>query len=142
MPEQVSCVRVVAVRRLLLFFAAGIIAGLFAGCDPGSVAGERAPVRGQVRFQGRPLPGGTIVFAPDQDRNSARELAVAQIRYDGSYELQIEQGSGVVPGWYRISVTASNPALRLPPKYRDPVLSGLEREVRAGQANVIDLDLK
>ncbi len=116
-----------------------LLAGLVAGCDGG---GERVVVRGQVRFQGRPLPGGTIVFAPDVDRSSAKELAVAQIRYDGAYELQTEQGAGVLPGWYRISVTASNPALRLPAKYRDPLLSGLECKVRPGEVNVVDLDLK
>ncbi len=127
-------------RRVRWVLAGLLLAALAGGCDSGSA--ERVAVRGQVRFQGRPLPGGTIVFAPDVDRNPGRELAAAQIRYDGSFELQAEHGAGVLPGWYRISVMAGNPTVRLPAKYRDPVLSGLDCQVRPGQANVVDLDLK
>ncbi len=127
----------------------GIQAGLLivtvfvGGCGPG--AEERVAVCGRVWFQGELLTSGTIVFAPDRDRGALDEIAVGRIQPDGSYQLQNDRGDAIAPGWYRISIVASGPASptlsRFPEKYRDPVRSGLQGQVRAGGDNVLDFHL-
>ncbi|MGL4555748.1 MAG: hypothetical protein ACRC33_31660 [Gemmataceae bacterium] len=99
-----------------------------------------AAVKGQVRYRGDPLAGGTIVFAPDAERGARGQLAMAEIGPDGRFELRTKEGPGCVPGWHRVTVaTAYGP--RLPDHYRDPDLSGQRVEVRAGVANHCDIRL-
>ncbi len=120
-----------------------IVTFFVSGCGPG--AEERVAVSGRVWFQDELLTSGTIVFAPDPDRGTVDEIAVGRIQPDGTYQLQNDQGDAIAPGWYRISIMASTPASRtlprFPEKYRDPVRSGLQRQVRAGGANVLDFHL-
>lgn len=124
---------------------------LAAGCDTGTDV--RVPVRGKVCFQGVPLASGLIVFSPDPARGGG-PLAQAEVRADGAYDLRTEDGAGAVPGWYRVTVVALQaqmptpgqpfavPISLLPDKYRDPELSGLVREVKAGRDNRIDFNLE
>ncbi len=117
----------------------GLFLLLGAGC--GSRESERAPVRGQVFFQGRPLAGGTIVFAPDPERGGRGPLALGEIDAEGRYTLRTGDQPGAVPGWHRVTVAAADSEAALPRRYRDPDHSGLARQVQAGQSNVIDLKL-
>ena len=111
-------------------------------------------VRGKVSYHGVPLQTGTIVFTPDEQRGTAGPLARAEIRADGTYEL----GSDATPippaGWYRVTIVAmeawtgndaaggySVPRSLLPDKYRDPELSGLSCEFKAGEDNILNFDL-
>jgi hypothetical protein len=123
------------------------------GCGAGSLA--RVEVRGKVAYHGMPLHGGMIVFTPDAARGTSGPLAVADIQPDGSYVLQTDEQPGAVAGWHRVTVIAVEPAppppqgVRfnyplpvIPEKYRDPDLSGLCREVKASEMNVIDFDLE
>ncbi len=110
---------------------------------------EIAPVSGKVSYQGRPLHTGIIVFSPDSARGNSGELARAEIQADGSYRLQSGDRAGTLPGCYRVTVmaiepgsAASPPHSLLPPKYRDPELSGLSCEVTAGRENTINFNLK
>jgi hypothetical protein len=112
---------------------------LGAGC--GSRETERTPVSGQVLYRGRPLAGGTIVFTPDPERGGRGPLALGEIDADGRYTLRTGDQPGAVPGWHRVTVAAADSEAALPRRYRDPDLAGLERQVLAGQANVIDLKL-
>ncbi len=125
---------------------------LMIGCDAESRT--PVPVRGKVFYRGAPLTSGLIVFAPDSTRGTEGPLARAEIRSDGTYELHTEGTAGVNPGWYRVTVMALEPAAAasvappalqrslLPDKYRDPELSGLVREVKAGQENLLDFRLE
>jgi hypothetical protein len=128
-----------------LLFAAG-------GCRSGSA--PLAPVRGKVSYRGQLLRSGTIVFAPDASRGNRGELAYADIQPDGSYTLKTGDAAGAVPGWHRVTVCSLLPAAApfpgqraplplslLPPRYRDPTLSGLACEVKAGEPNNIDIQL-
>jgi hypothetical protein len=123
-----------------------------AGC--GGSKTTMAPVRGTVSYRGVPLHSGVIVFTPDETRGTHGQQAHAEIQADGNYSLTTEDAAGALPGWHRITVVsietppggaaqgfADAPSL-LPLKYRDPDLSGLSREVKAGQTNVINLDLQ
>jgi hypothetical protein len=134
----------------------GVWLVLAALCSGGCGAGKPAlaQVRGTVSYRGVPLHGGLIVFTPDEARGTHGQLAHAQIQADGSYSLTTGETAGAVPGWHRITVVcvetptggpgqglASVHSL-LPEKYCDPDRSGLAREVKAGQVNVLDLDLQ
>lgn len=114
------------------------VALLAGGCGP--AAEERLEVRGQVFFQNEPLVHGTIVFTPDADISSAHEMAAAAIRKDGSFLLRTEDGAGVRPGHYRVSILS--PGGQLPDRYRDPLRSGLARRVRGGEENVFEFRLE
>ena len=92
-----------------------------------------------------------IVFAPNAERGMNGPLATATLGPDGSFALIGIDGKPVQPGWYRIAIapkagtvempTAERPYPGLPAKYRNPALSGLEREVKVGAENVFCLDL-
>jgi hypothetical protein len=126
-------------RNLIPVLAGGV---LLAGCGPTAPA-PTAGVRGLVTFQGRPLGGGVIVFAPDADRGSTGKPISGAIDLDGRYHLT--DGTKVPPGWYRVAI-ADQPATggdysygpRFPVALRRPDRSGLSREVLAGRDNVFD----
>jgi hypothetical protein len=125
---------------------------LIVGCEAESQT--HVAVRGRVFYHGVPLTSGLIVFAPDSTRGSDGPLARAEIQSDGSYELHVEGATGVSPGWYRVTVmalesvtpvangTPAVPRSLLPDKYRDPELSGLVREVKSGQDNILEFRLE
>jgi hypothetical protein len=119
---------------------------LAAGCGSDPAQPELVPVCGKVSFHGRPLTGGTIVFAPDPVRGGRGPLGIATIGNDGRYVLRSDGKPGIVPGWHRITICGATPLTgsgdaTLPGRYTDPEHSGLSREVLAGKANVLDLAL-
>ena len=131
----------------------GIVCAAFlvsAGCG-GSKPPETV-VHGQILYRGEPVSGGLIVFAPNPDRGSDGPVATATLNDDGSFTLTTSDGKPVPAGWYRIAVapkpgsveipTAERPYPGLPSKYRNPSLSGLEREIKAGTDNVVCFDLE
>lgn len=116
-----------------------VVAGLIlcAGC----VAEVKlAPVEGTVRYRGSPLPGGTIVFAPDAERGGRGGLAVAEIGLDGRFQLRSKGQLGCATGWHRVTVAASTSSgMSLPDRYRDPDLSGQSVEVHTDRANTVEI---
>ena len=61
---------------------------------------------GQVRWQGRPVPAGRIVFTPEPDQPGGRQgMAVIE---QGRFTTQTGEGRGVVPGDYVASVHLYN----------------------------------
>jgi hypothetical protein len=136
-------------RRLCLIGTACALS-LLAGC--GGSKPDDTVVRGQILYRGEPVSGGLIVFAPNPDRGSDGPVVTATLNDDGSFTLTTTDGKPVPAGWYRISVapkagsvdmpTAERPYPGLPAKYRNPTLSGLEHEIKAGTDNVICFDLE
>jgi len=121
--------------------AAGLgLLALLAGC--GRPEAKLAPVQGRVFYRGRPLAGGTIVFTPDADRGGSGPLACGEVGPDGHYTLRTGAEPGAVPGWHKITVAGARGDRLLPRKYSDPEGSGQGREVKAGQANALDLQLE
>jgi hypothetical protein len=132
--------------------AAALLA-LAVGCRSGTA--PLAEVRGKVTYRGEPLRGGTVVFTPDASRGTTGEPAAADIQPDGSYTLKTADSAGAAVGWHRVTVLALVPAAGPPPagqrftvplsalplKYREPHLSGLSCEVKAGGPNTIDVRL-
>jgi hypothetical protein len=122
---------------------------LLAGCG-GSKPGETV-VRGQILYRGEPVSGGLVVFAPNPDRGSDGPPLTISLHDDGSFTLTSPDGKPIPAGWYRIAVApkagsvsvpmADRPYPGLPARYRNPSMSGLEREIKAGTDNVICFDL-
>jgi hypothetical protein len=122
-----------------------------AGCDAGTPT--LVPVSGKVFYQNQPLPRGTIVFIPDADRGNNGPLAQGTIQGGGTYAIQTGDKPGVMPGWYRVTVISLEntsgfslngsaiPRSLVPTRYRDPQLSDLACEVKAGQENGINFNL-
>jgi hypothetical protein len=123
------------------------------GCGSGTP--RLSPVRGKVYYKGTALTRGVVVFTPDSSRGGQGALAHGEIQADGHYHLRTEGAEGVPPGWYRITVLSVDPPAAapigqryafprplLPPRFRDPDLSDLVREVQPGRANEIDLLLE
>lgn len=76
------------------------LAVLSAGC--GGVDGPpRYQVTGEVRYQGKPVPAGEIVFRPDTEKGNDGPGSVARIA-DGRY--QTDSGRGVVGGAYIVEI--------------------------------------
>jgi hypothetical protein len=133
---------------LPLFFGLALLTGC------GTSAPPLAAVKGTVSYRGHLLPGGTIVFTPDAARGGRGEIAHASIAPDGSFTLHTGPSPGAAVGWHRITVVAVRepvqpasyqafplPQILLPEKYSSPDLSGLVREVKAGEENVIHIEL-
>ncbi len=116
--------------------------------------GGRQEVKGAVKLKGQPLDSGTIEFVPlEGDRATQAGAVIA----NGSY--LIPRPSGLVPGKYRVILTAgdgrtpaSNPddgpgptganivsKDRIPADYN--VNSKQDVEVSAGGPNVFDYDI-
>ncbi len=125
-----------------------ILAGV-SGC--GRSKPPETIVRGQILFRGEPVAGGLIVFAPNSERGSDGPLATAVLGPDGSFTLTDADGKPVAPGWYRIAIapragvvptpTPERPYPGLSKKFGNPVLSGLEREIKEGTENIVCFDL-
>jgi hypothetical protein len=130
----------------MLFLAALAVLG----CGQGE---SMTPVHGRVFFHGQPLPGGTIVFAPDAERGGRGPLAYGEIGGDGHYTLRTCDKLGTNPGWYRVTIAPPTlaaapgqavlpPAVEIPRKYSDPEQSGLLREVQPGKSGEQDFHLE
>ncbi len=108
-----------------------------AGCSRGE---PTVPVEGKVLVDGKPLTVGTVIFTPDRARGNTSQFEPrGKIDEEGTYRATTtKDGSGVPPGWYKISVSAQR--LRdpkdvfsyqsvIPTKYANPDSSGLALEV-------------
>jgi hypothetical protein len=109
------------------------------GCGP-----KRVPVAGTVTLDGEPLNVGQLVFTPDNAKgNTSRIVCTSPIR-DGRYNLETsgvtrsESGSGVPPGWYKVSYrnlfegTKKRPVapVNVNAKFQDPEKTPLSVEVK------------
>ncbi len=116
------------------------------GCGRGEI--KLTPVQGKVFYRGQPLPGGTIVFAPDPERGNSGPLASCEIQPDGQYILRTGSQPGAVPGWHRVTVAAParwpapNAAWSLPREFSHPDQSGQVHEIKSGGLNTIDVKLE
>jgi hypothetical protein len=129
-----------------------VLGGLMAIAGCGGKEAAKSTVKGRVFYRGEPLKGGAIVFAPDADRGNSGSLANGIILDDGTFSLSSDRARGVAPGWYRVSIaarpssgsaiaTVANPYPGPPSRYRNPQLSGINSEVRAGIENVFEFQL-
>jgi hypothetical protein len=120
--------------------------GSVAGCSK-SNAGllHTVPVVGRVTFKGRPLATGQVVFHPDAKKgNGLAYEPRGGIDDEGNYELAVNGTTGAPPGWYKVSVIATEPfdparpyvipKTLIPLKYSDPKMSGFALQVAENPA--------
>jgi hypothetical protein len=125
---------------------------LVGGC--GSPAESLVPVTGQVKFAGKPLTAGAVIFLPDTAKgNTTDREPRGNIGPDGRYTLVSHPDPGAPPGWYKVGVVANEPAdpknpyartrSLIPEQLNNPAESGLTVEVRRNAPpGAYDLDLK
>lgn len=119
-------------------------AAVLIGCGRSDLP-ETAPVSGTVTFKGRPLPGGTVTFHPEDDK--AGNPAFGEIRSDGTFEMttyKAEDGAILGKHIVTIEVFAGQAEMAplpgteektstVPKRYRDPKTSPLRFEVKKGE---------
>jgi len=129
---------------------------VLSGCrkDP---APEFAPVEGVVRINGKPEVGVAVRFTPDpQKGNGFPAFATGTTDNQGKYTLKFEfrdkEGVGAPVGWHRATLIDTKVGYTpqgKPPKpsavpytYSNTSTSPLVVEVKAGDLQKIDLDVK
>jgi hypothetical protein len=122
---------------------------LVTGCG-GSDGPEFASVSGTVTWQGKPLSGAQVAFAPE----TGGKIAQGVTDSDGGYRLfTIKPGDGALVGKHRVTIVAREKAQvslpgyptppaapRIPEKYFDAQTSELTADVQSG-SNTFDFTL-
>jgi hypothetical protein len=106
-------------RRL----AALLLLGVVVGCGPG-----RGTVSGQVKFKGRPLPGGQIAFIPADPKQPP---VFGSLDENGRYELTVAAGN--------VKISVDNRELAPPPETGKGLPEGLPPGIKlpkGGKAQV------
>jgi len=134
-------------------FVVAVVAILACGCGK-SDPFERQPVRGTIRWQGKPIQYGSIAFEPAAGQKTGASAAIA----DG--EFTIPRQSGPSPGTYAVWVHAFDrgaepppgtapgeegppPQEILPEQYRRAAAAEFDiQAVKDDAPNVLELDLK
>ena len=128
-----------------LLLACGMILAT-AGCSS-EPAISTAPVTGRITLDGAPLPCGEIGFLPDSNKGTAGPMGTGVIGEDGRYEIRTAGQNGALVGWHKIRIVAVDKTKEdtpwiIPIAYGYPDKSGLTAEVKAGEKNTCDFDLK
>jgi hypothetical protein len=83
---------------------------------------KRVPVAGTVTLDGKPLSDAVLTFSPDASRGNNAPISCTGPVKDGRYELQTAgttrsaSGSGVPPGWYKVTVRVTHLGNRKQPR--------------------------
>ena len=143
------------------YVALVLIALVTSGCseetDPRP---KRVPVTGTITYQGAPLPDAAVAYIPASGGSPAQGTTDSQ----GIYRLTtFTENDGAIPGTYGIAISAviennrnsdgtqiysdedprwKPPESLIPKRYNIPSKSQLTSEVKGGEPNVIDFDLK
>jgi hypothetical protein len=107
-----------------------------------------------VTFDGQPVEGANVIFAPADGKQTLASQAVTDI--EGRFEMSTHSGGGkfvpgIAPGRYGVAVTKLDtaavsttlapPKELLPKKYGNPQTSGLSADVTAGSENDFEFTL-
>ncbi|WP_437222458.1 hypothetical protein SH661x_002787 [Planctomicrobium sp. SH661] len=136
---------------LIVLFGIGLT---FSGCF--SNPDRLIPVSGSVKYGGKPLTSGIIIFTPADELNGT--IASAEIEADGSFHPQVSHSNrGMKAGEYQVSITylpnfaqltpnqmvqKQKDILSIPKKYSDPRTSGLKVTIQKKSANQLELELE
>jgi hypothetical protein len=119
------------------------------GCNGGRKLSALVEVTGQVTLDGKPFSQGIVAFIPDGAKGTTGPIAGGNIDANGHYRIKTAGKDGAGVGWYTVTVESSNqgslvenqPLAAIPGRYSNPETSTLKKEVKAGNKNVIDLEL-
>jgi hypothetical protein len=136
-------------RSFVGFFSACAVAAGLAGCAGGGP--QRYAVSGEVKWRGKPLDHGGIIFLPDDPSLGASGGSAIK---DGRYSIAAKQG--LLPGRYKVMITSADPTKapdpdalpgpagplpkdRVHPKYNAQTV--LTADVKADSPNTINFDV-
>ena len=102
-------------------------------------------VTGHVSYKDAPLTDAAVIFYPEVGRNFVAALD-SEGNYSvrlapGSYSVAIAISSSTPPGW-KEGDPMPPPKIVLPAQYTSRVNTPLKADVKAGQSEPIDFDLK
>lgn len=91
-----------AFRKLDRWFVILGTVALLAGCGGGGSQGpETVPVKGVIKYQGKPVPKLSVAFMPEKGM-----LAYGTTDDDGKFSLQTNKpGDGAMPGTYKVTIS-------------------------------------
>jgi len=130
----------------LICLAMGI--PLWSGCG----GPEVAPVTGQIKLEGEPIPGALVAFYP-LDAGPGRRVISAVTDEEGRFQLTFRRsGDGAPPGRYAVTAVWREPqedgdeVLRtgpnmLPARYAAPETSGLTVTISSGANDLEPFEL-
>lgn len=103
------------------------------------------PIHGHVSYQGRPVESSAVMFYPEHGRPAA-----ASTDADGEYHANLPKGEYAVtvnvsvkpPAGWKEGDALPAPKVVLPDKYTSRAKTSVKAEVKAGQTDSIDFDLK
>jgi len=128
-----------ALRRLSIL---SIVLTDVGGCLSGDLP-ELAPVTGKVTLDGKPIKTGLISFVPDPARGTDGTPGIGNIDENGTYRITTLEADGAQVGFHKVrAYVLAGGVPAIPERYLDPETSGLTFEVKAGQDNVFDVELK
>jgi hypothetical protein len=117
------------------------------GCGDGRVKLPTAPVAGAVTYQGKPLATGRIVFF-----HPSGQAAATDLNADGTFKLAAFQGKNQVAIMSYIAERPGatpkgrgampTPKSLIPERYAEPATSGLTFEVKPGESNKAEFNLR
>ena len=143
---------VLAMNKIKFLVLIGVLVCLNFGCSDSKIS--TGYVEGVITFQGAPLPGATISFAP---KDAGGQHALGFSDENGVYKLTTEGGrdeGGALPGEYLVTISKVNvkvsPVLSeekntqpvsksesaIPVKYNNKASSGLTATVNKGKNNI------
>src|SRR5690606_36369527 len=111
------------------------------GCDSGpKIRPNRAVIQGKVTYQGKPVPGGFVLFYSAENPIYNTE---GTLNPDGTYAADAPIGKlNVAVDTAVAQVGMPDRFVKLPAHYADPAKSGLTCEVVAGENADVNFDLK
>lgn len=112
------------------------------GCDSGpKLRPDWAIVSGTVTYQGKPLPGGEVMWCIERD--GCAILRGGVVREDGTFTLDTPIGlAKVAIHTADLKKAQSSRYVDVPAKYTDPESSGLIYEAKAGENNDVRFELE
>lgn len=136
-----------SVRFSWQVLVAGLIALPLLGCGA-----PRYPVEGRVLVEGKQLTGkeGTVVLKPDDSKgNQSTAAGVGVLDRDGGFKIATNGQPGVVAGWYKVIIVATEPGANpnedsrrvLNSRYEKEATTPLAIEVVADRSEGYDLNL-
>lgn len=121
-----------------------------AGCQHKPDLPPLAPTSGTITLDGQPLDSGNVQFVPEESKGTSGPIGTGRIGPDGKYEISTAGVSGALVGHHLVAIEAFeasdlsdhsiSPSL-VPQRYTNFHTSGLTAEVKAGENNVVDLEL-
>lgn len=134
-------------RRCAVVAILAAVCATAAGCTSSHQL-DTAPASGTVTLDGKPLSAGSVVLLPERGRSASGSLS-----NDGIFTLSTYgDGDGAILGKHKVVVyplASDSEASELPPgyvpvpaRYQSARSSGLEVEIKPGEANVLQFQLK